>query len=153
MLTSLQGGVMTYKYAIDFEATDNINLSTFELFYHTGRIYNNLILPLPFSEVHQRNMKEDFSSHGGHGGSLSVSSSAFMEEDSDGERPTGSNTRESSFTNKRKTSGDSTNTPFENWGNPRSTANNANKNFDAFAEFKQEKPSNTSAKQGPSEDF
>jgi len=75
---------MTYKYAIDFEATEGVNVSTFELFYHTGRIYNNLILPLPFSELYQRNMKEDFSSQGGHGGSKSICNSTFMEEDSDG---------------------------------------------------------------------
>jgi hypothetical protein len=56
-ISSLQSGMITYKYEIDFEATESINLSTFELFYHTNRIYNNLILPLPFAEVHHRNMK------------------------------------------------------------------------------------------------
>lgn len=29
MISSLQGGMMTYKYAIDFEPTDNIVVSTF----------------------------------------------------------------------------------------------------------------------------
>jgi hypothetical protein len=57
LISSLQSGMITYKYEIDFEATESINLSTFELFYHTNRIYNNLILPLPFAEVHHRNMK------------------------------------------------------------------------------------------------
>lgn len=48
---------MTYKYAIDFEATAGVSMSVFELFYHTGRVYNNLILPLPFSETHHASMK------------------------------------------------------------------------------------------------
>lgn len=112
---------------------ESINLSTFELFYHSGRIYNNLILPLPFSEAYQRNMKEDFSSYGGPGANRSISSSTFMEEDSDTERPTASNSRDSSSVNKRKTSGDSTNAIFENWANPPSTTNQNAKNFDVFA--------------------
>lgn len=76
---------MTYKYAIDFEPTDLITVSTFELFYHTGKIYNNLILPVPFAEVNSKSMQEDFSSYSGgtigtvatHG--TNKSDSTFME--------------------------------------------------------------------------
>jgi hypothetical protein len=122
LIASLQGGMMTYKYAIDFEPTDNIQVSTFELFYQTGKIYNNLILPVGFVEGNSRMMREDFSSYGGN---TKKSEATFMEEgeDSDeGERPRAQT--EAVETNKhRKVSGDSsTNAIFENWNNSNTTA-------------------------------